>query len=367
MLQLQSKKFKKTTNKDNEVQLNAIRALISKSIGGHREVVNELSPSKRRTADSRLKTGNLQKTSDLRHKISGGSGIPSLHLRIIISFLRHHSMISSKNQKRRVKFPTKISDFIKKQKEDALVFIEEEGLFEYYDDDCFVEAFYKIFMTEEGKQLEEELFNNIIALDLDETDKGMDSNEDYNVILFDNKLDSEIRTNDAQIIDKEKYCKDPMRVFEQAKAKNLSDDEIMTSFSGGYQFMKEDRLIYSPRKYLAAKNRTDLCPPCLLAEQIIMKIQRLKLKWADLSPIEREFLHEWSIHIHAASHQQEMLYHAIASVQPDSAVIIGDYKKNIKLDRKREEEGKKWFEKVPVSVLTFVAHIRLSCGKCIKR
>ncbi|KAA6357804.1 MAG: hypothetical protein EZS28_046669, partial [Streblomastix strix] len=149
------------------------------------------------------------------------------------------------------KFPTKISDFIKKQKEDALVFIEEEGLFEYYDDDCFEEAFYKIFMTEEGKQLEEELFNNIIALDLDETEKGMDSNEDYNVILFDNKLDSEIRTNDAQIFDKEKYCKEPMR--------------------------------------------------------------------------------------------------------PDSAVIIGDYKENIKLDRKREEEGKKWFEKVPVSVLTFVA------------
>lgn len=43
----------------------------------------------------------------------------------------------------------------------------EGGAFEFDDENSFEEEFNKIFMTEEGKRLEEELFKNIIALDFD--------------------------------------------------------------------------------------------------------------------------------------------------------------------------------------------------------
>ncbi|KAA6372584.1 MAG: hypothetical protein EZS28_031888 [Streblomastix strix] len=96
-------------------------------------------------------------------------------------------------------------------------------------------------------------------------------------------------------------------------------------------------------------------------------MQRLKIRENQLPMVEQEFLHQWRIHIRAASHQRQLLHHSICELQPNSAVLIGDYKQNIKLEMRREEEGKFFFEKVPVSVLSFVAHIRRCDGSRIKR
>ncbi|KAA6390661.1 MAG: hypothetical protein EZS28_013811 [Streblomastix strix] len=55
------------------------------------------------------------------------------------------------------------------------------------------------------------------------------------------------------------------------------------------------------------------------------------------------------------------------NIQPGEALIIGDNKENIKLSQKRKQEGREFYDYLPVSCLSFLCYIRKSSGLRVHR
>ncbi|KAA6359166.1 MAG: hypothetical protein EZS28_045307, partial [Streblomastix strix] len=165
------------------------------------------------------------------------------------------------------------------------------------------------------------------------------------------------------------------------------------AFIGDYQFISEKRFCYGPKNQILViinvlfpsihleetnfyrktqllsqpKNRTDLCKICYTAQLLVQKLKSQGKTIDDATPIQRQLLQEWVTHRKAASIQRGKMHSDIFNLQPQEAVVIADYKENIKLPQRRQQIGKEYFGQLPVSCLSFVCHIRPKEGRSFKR
>jgi hypothetical protein len=89
---------------------------------------------------------------------------------------------------------------------------------------------------------------------------------------------------------------------------------------------------------------------------------------AKLTVKEKEFVDLWMKHRDRATHQREMMQHDIAALEEHEAVIIVDFKENLKGPVSKEATGRDFFDQAPITVLSFVCYLGRGKGlkaKCV--
>ncbi|KAA6372953.1 MAG: hypothetical protein EZS28_031520, partial [Streblomastix strix] len=169
--------------------------------------------------------------------------------------------------------------------------------------------------------------------------------------------------------------------------------EDAISFVGDYQFITEKRYYYGSKmdllklfqqlipfvpitkssfyrktkEIIRPKNRTDLCSFCHGAEQILNRMKRDRLKFIDLTQIEKEYLTLWKLHNDEAQHQRYCMSQDLFNLQPNSCVVIADFKENIHIDMSTEQESQEFYHQQPITCLSFVVHVQTGDNKRLKR
>ncbi|KAA6370964.1 MAG: hypothetical protein EZS28_033509 [Streblomastix strix] len=384
-----------------------------------------------RLSQRRNKIGNYESTQNLRYEVRDNDGVPLLHIQILISILVNYSYPSCKNQRGK-------------------------------DLNPIVQRFYKLFLTEQGIQVEKLLFDKtqfhdkkqIISMKenrekellkrnskhkrkrIESEDEQLSEGQPTQPLIKTDELDQLIKDSNLSIdpyfenltqkeledkptmerkrrrldLDDDEYVpeeipKEDSR-FEQKEEEgdfeivNVSDgnnpwmNQILRGeffdvdnaphafFYGTYQLLQEKRITYfsKSRLFFCAKTlfpfidisdsnldsktknlippacRTDICDQCDEADEIFLKMQRLNLKFEELSDIEQLKLKNWKIHITRADHQHEQLQLQILGLSPGECSLQIDYKENFMLAMLYQQMSRAFFTQRPVTCLSAVCY-----------
>jgi hypothetical protein len=82
-----------------------------------------------------------------------------------------------------------------------------------------------------------------------------------------------------------------------------------------------------------------------------------------LTAKEKDFMVLWLKHRDRATHQRSMMQHEIAALGEHEAILIADFKENLKGPVSKQATRRDFFGQAPITVLTFVCYVGCGHGK----
>ena len=107
------------------------------------------------------------------------------------------------------------------------------------------------------------------------------------------------------------------------------------------------------------QNRTDLCTVCYIHEEFMKKMRRKEEK--HLSPTDQEIKFASLFQEHVKQHQlqRSRMRDDLAHLTVKQALILMDYKENIKIPILKNQPGREWYNKKQVTCLSFLVYKKL--------
>ena len=128
-----------------------------------------------------------------------------------------------------------------------------------------------------------------------------------------------------------------------------------------------------PKTIRKAKRALDMCEICVKGKQVCNEwVKRRESNGGtdNFAPEEAsqvlENIRLYDIHKTAAATQRSVFNHQISTAQPGEAIIVVDYKENLRLGVGPVEVGRDYYERVQVTCLGFTLYIGMANGTVLK-
>ena len=139
----------------------------------------------------------------------------------------------------------------------------------------------------------------------------------------------------------------------------------------------EDRVSYctfaklQPVHVRLGKRKTDLCSLCENGKELEAQLNKKRKKSLSLSETEATEVKEneeiFQVHRHAKDEQNAAFQRKLDTLEAGEAVIVMDFKENLRINKGPKETGSNFFHSTQVTVLGSVVYVRGNDGKTKKQ